>query len=305
MTRAILEGIHEVELEITPEFQKNLYKDLLDAFDRNGWVKDTEYQHGSELTYVFKHPSIPGASASFVVDVPHQMLMGNKIAFQASPNGAATWLAAKTSTIDAMTKAWTQIEGEGPEISTTQEMLKEIGWETVKSDPVYADPTLRAVVFSHPEVKKLTGKMIRVVYRKIGGDLVSAVVVYPDDKVVSLPDDVIVPELVRQAAYALLYEAGQTKKGGGKSELDQVRSMLGQLGWQPTKGYPMHGMAVIDFVHPKISDEYITTLSTMSGDMQGASTMDAGGGSKGIKIDPPSPGNIYGTAQAIMIAKGL
>ena len=75
LTRRILEGIHEVELKINPEFQKKRgvnFASIVNALTANGWKLDSVTQQKG--AYFYKHPELPGAEIDFAVDVSTDMV---------------------------------------------------------------------------------------------------------------------------------------------------------------------------------------------------------------------------------------
>ena len=154
LARRILEGIHEVELDIAPEFQKEPDQPgtfaLHQAFKDNGWKMSKHFQHGTDLTYTYEHPELPGASMQFTVDVPtstlhHQMLV------KAESTSDPMWMAASPTTVDNITKDWLAIEKKNApakdvSIGVIEDTFKEVGWQLVKEKSAHGG---RELWFAH------------------------------------------------------------------------------------------------------------------------------------------------------------
>ena len=98
MTRAILEGIHEVELQITPEFQKEPRDEGVDgadlhvAFNDNGWSL-ANAKHNAQMkttTNGYDHPKIPGAEMRYTYRTETGKVVGQMLV-RAGPDSDPLW----------------------------------------------------------------------------------------------------------------------------------------------------------------------------------------------------------------------
>ena len=155
LTRRILERIHEVELEITPEFQKEpegIDAEVLNkAFEANGWklVSAHSKTHEGIVTNSYEHPLLAGATIRFSYNTEDNYVWGQMLV-DAGPGSEPDWWPATPKEVEGLTKSWLEVGEEYPSIEGAIHALKSVGWVVVATSS--ESPTEKNVVFQHEGV---------------------------------------------------------------------------------------------------------------------------------------------------------
>lgn len=218
MTRAILERVAEVELEITPEFQKEPEGTGVDAmvmhnaFSASGWnlVKAQHSEQMKTTTNSYEHPGIPGAAMRFTYRTGTGKVVGQMLVTYGAGSEPELF-DPDPDMVKKLTDDWLGIEAKvdgedkAPEmkIVTIIHMLVDLNWITTSDTVVFAGAGRKARVFQHPKVFK----KIRVVYEPKTGAIVVAMVLDVDDSIVV---SIMPPSSanIHETAQELMKEAG-------------------------------------------------------------------------------------------------
>lgn len=215
LTRRILEGIHEVELHVAPEFQKPErepkgvhFTVMMDTLIENGWqITSTSVSAPDKVTNRYYHPSLFGAAFVFSWD-KGSGLVTDLASLSGLGLGPAQWDPGDVGVVAQLTKEWLEVGKKyeptaEDEIGTVADMLGQIGWAATSDDAVsVVGGDRRQRVFEHPKVDK----KIRAVYWKADGGLVTVLVLSPNDSPVSSLE--ASPESVYKHAQELIREVG-------------------------------------------------------------------------------------------------
>ena len=109
LTRRILEGIHEVELDISPEFRKPKFEpeEVVQALLANDWHEGSspEFVAPNVELSTWVHPDIEGASFEVAIDVGKGVLARDTIIFKKG-EGFESLYTAKPTVIERLTNVW-------------------------------------------------------------------------------------------------------------------------------------------------------------------------------------------------------
>lgn len=217
MARAILERVAEVELQITPEFQKptsgGKYElmSLEAALKKNGWQEGKGDLVAPDVKIsTWTHLDLPGVTIEVTYDWKRNVLHSDTISVEKG-GGPATTHPATPEMVGGLTDEWKTEVGLGraekqPHVTVDQTqmpevqvelMLEQFGWIVAMTKEVQGQGE---TTYVHPKVEEA----IRVRAEE-NGDLVSAVVVQPDGSWDAFEPNV---GLVYQKAQELMKKAG-------------------------------------------------------------------------------------------------
>ena len=211
LARRILEGIHEVELEITPEFKQPAkplnVSDVSALLNRLEWKADPGHvvaapksEYGpSEYVYRRKwsHVDVPGTV--LVVTQPGEFVPSGQYHPESFVSEVYTWTAAwgrspvEDLSLESIAKRVQELvakhgvlpksqQGEDEpdgdtdawEVSELNSMIKQLGWNITSASKAKAGR--RVLIFTHP---KLTSINISVAHAVDNGDIIEAKIVKP------------------------------------------------------------------------------------------------------------------------------